>query len=312
VDAARIAAVCKVVMPGAFSTSRRSIGVALVVAAALLTVTASPAGAKPPRLTTAAASGGLVSATWSLPAGVGAEFFEIAESPDVNAYGYFRCNPAVCAPGEGASIRFGVLGSTQTSLTPTDPRPPLPAGTYYLHIAGHDRIHDGCPLIEFSDIMEIQIDGSGDAAATSQPAAPGTGDCTLIRRPGGVVEGGGGGGGAFPGDKTAPAARLRFARKQDIDKFAVRASMSEPGTLTVGALVRIGRLPGRTYVFRTASRKVNGGVLAKLRLKPTKKDRRALKRALRNRKRLRARITLTATDRAGNSRTVHGTVALKQ
>jgi hypothetical protein len=314
-NAARIAAARRRVMPGAVSTCRRSIGILLIIAATLLTAAVSPAAANPPTLASAGASGGIVTAQWALPPSVVAEFVEVAHYPDVNAYGYFVCSGALRGAdfcrSNPAVARFGILNPDQTSLTSGDVKPPLSAGTYYVHIAGHDSVHTGCPQIEFSATFGITIDANGNAA-TTQPVAPGTGECTLIRRPGGIIErgGGGGGGGALPGDRTAPTAQLRVARRQDVDKLTVRARMSEPGTLTAGALVRVGGLSGRTYAFRIASRKVTGGVLAKLRPKLAKRHKRVVKRALR-RKRLRAQITVTATDRAGNSRTLRRTVTLK-
>ena len=87
--------------------------------------------------------------------------------------------------------------------------------------------------------------------------------------------------------------------------------MSEPGTLTARASVDVGGLLAKIYTFRPASRKVTGGVLATLPLKLSKKHKRALKRALRRGKRLRARVAVTATDRAGNRPTKHAIIRLK-
>jgi hypothetical protein len=266
------------------------------------------AAATPPALKSAGASGGLVSASWSLPPNVGSEFFEIARYPDVNVYGYFRqhlVRPGKPEDGAESQVRFGTVGSSQTSLAPSDPTPPLEAGTYFVHIAGHDRVHNGCPDIEFSDIFQITIDAAGNGASAGV-VAPGTGDCRL-----GESGGGGGGGGPIRGDETPPTARLRYSRRQDIDKLRVRARMSEPGTITARALVDVGGLLARIYNFRPASRKVTGGVQTTLRPKLSRKNKRALKRAMRRGKRLRARVTITARDRAGNITTLHATIRLR-
>lgn len=284
-----------------------------VAACALLAsalVPASTASATPPVLTPSGvgATGGLVSASWTLPQNVTSQFFEIAKYPDVNASGYFRqklVRPGQPEDGAESQVRFGTLNSTQTSLTPSDPTPPLSAGTYYVHIAGHDSRHTGCPQIEFSDIAEVVIGASGNATSTGI-AAPGTGVCTRIR--GG---GGGGGGTVVPGDTTPPTTQLRYSRRQDIDRLRVRARMSEPGTFTVRALVDVGGLLARIYNFKPARRKVTGGVLTTLRPRLSARNKRALKRAMRRGKRLRARITLTATDRAGNTKTQHATIRLR-
>lgn len=286
----------------------------IAVAAAIMALAtlSAPADARPPQITSAGATNGFATATWALPSTVGAEFFELAKYPEVNVYGYFRqkCDRLCPDPAnpEGNVVRFGVLGADQTSLTSADAKPPLPPGTYYIHIAGHDRVYDACPSIEFSDMMEITIKDGG--AVESRLYGPGTGDCTL-RRNSPASGGGSGGGGAKFNDETLPVAKLRYSRKQDIDKLRVRARMSEPGTLTARATVSVGGLLARLYTFKPASRRVTGGVLATLPLKLSKKHKRALKRALRRGKRLRARVAVTAIDRAGNTITEHATIRLK-
>ena len=306
-------------MAEALSGRHRHTVAAFVVALALAAVAAAPAEARPPKIETVGATGGIVTANWSLPPNVTSQFVEIGQFLEVNAYGYFACyrDPPAgpggtrCGEGESNLVRFGVLGSGQTSLITADTKPPLPAGTYYAHIAGHDAIHNGCPQIEFSDIVEVTI-GPDGSETSSRVVAPGTGECTLIRGSGGSAGGGGGGGGGVPGDETAPVAQLRFSKKQDIDKLAVRARMSEPGTLTARALVDVGGLLAAIYTFKPKTRKVSGGLLAKLPLKVSKKKKRALKRAMRRGKRLRARITVTAVDRAGNTTTKHAIIRLKR
>jgi hypothetical protein len=297
------------------SGRQRHVAAAFVVATVLIAAAAAPAEAQPPRLAAAGATGGIVTAGWSLPPNVSSQFVEIGKYLEVNAFGYFQCfrapRPTACGQGESNLLRFGVLSSDQTSLTAADVKPPLPAGTYYVHIAGHDAVHTGCPQIEFSDIVELTIgpDGSG---TSSRVVAPGTGDCTLIRGSGGTAGGGGGSGGGIAGDQLPPVAQLRYAKRQDIDKLTIRGRMSEPGTLTAKALVDVGGLLAKIYTFRPRTRKVSGGLLVRLPLKVSKKKKRALKRAMRRGKRLRARVTLTAVDRAGNATTKHAVVRLKR
>jgi hypothetical protein len=300
----------------AFALSARHCRALAALAGAMiaLALVSAPAEGRPPKLEAVGATGGLVTASWSLPPNVSSQFLEVAKYLEVNAYGYFACHrdplPTLCGEGESNILRFGVLGSDQTALTADDPKPPLPAGTYYVHIAGNDAVHTGCPRIEFSDIVELTI--GPDGTTSSKVVAPGTGECTLIRGSGGTVGGGGGGGGGVPGDETPPVSQLRFAKRQDIDKLAVRARMSEPGTLTARALVDVGGLLARIYPLRPKTRKVSGGLLVKLPLKVSKKSKRALKRAMRRGKRLRARVTLTAVDRAGNTTTKHAIIRLKR
>ncbi len=242
------------------------------------------------------ASGGIVTATWSLPGERAVGVLRDRGYPEVNVYGYFR--QRLVGQERRKTARRAGCGSasstpSQTSLTAGDPKPPLPAGVYYVHIAGHDRACGGaCAQIEFSDIVEVTIGADGNSVS-SRVVAPGTG------------------GGVVAGDKIPPTAQLRFARRQDIDKLLVRGRMSEPGTLTARAVVDVGGLLAKIYTFRPKARKVTGGVLARLPLKISKKQKSALKRSMRRGKRLRARVSLTATDRAGNSITKHAVIRLK-
>jgi hypothetical protein len=299
-------------MAGAFALGIRRALAALALASALTTVLAASAAARPPQLATAGAANGIATASWSLPANVRSEFFEIANLPDVNPYGYFQCNKdlrgEVCDEGS-IVVRFGVLNAGQTALESHDATPALSPGTYYIHIAGHDNVHDGCASIEFSDMWKLEV---GASTTVGSLYGPGTGDCTLIRPKPGTPGGGSVGGGGKFTDETPPTAQLRYSKRQDIDKLRVRARMSEPGTLAVRALVDVGGLLARIYNFRPRTRKVAGGVLTTLPLKLSKKNKRALKRAMRKRKRLRVRVTLTAVDRAGNTTTKHATIRLKR
>jgi len=275
--------------------------VALAAATTVIALTAASATARPPQLETVGATPGrIATATWSLPANVGSQFFELANDPEVNVYGYFR---------QIHLLRFGVLDYDQTALIQSDSSPPLDPGIYYVHVAGHDGVHDGCAVVEFSDILKLTI--NPDGTTSSQPGGPGTGDCTLIRPKAGHPGGGSVGGGGTSLDKTAPVAQLRYARRQDIDKLLVRGRMSEPGTLTARALVDVGGLLAKIYMFRPSTRKASGGVLTRLPIRVSRKHKRALKRAMRRGKRIRARVILTAMDRAGNTTSKHVTIRLK-
>ena len=126
----------------------------------MLALVSAPAVASPPSLQTVGATGGLVTATWSLPTSVTSEFFEVAKYPDVNVYGYFRqklVRPGTPEDGAESQVRFGVLESSQTSLTADDPKPPLPAGVYYVHIAGHDAPAAACARDRVLATVEVTI-----------------------------------------------------------------------------------------------------------------------------------------------------------
>jgi hypothetical protein len=239
--------------------------------------------------------------TWSLPQGVTSQFIQTSTSSDVNEDGYFN-----------TLVNLSVVGPSQTSFT--DPFNFEP-GVYYLHVAGHDkRCRAGvCPPIEFSDVMSFEVTAASAASATAATAfSPRAVDAAALD-----CSGQGGGGVTLPSttggpgpDKVRPLQLLSFAPIQDVDKLFVRAQMSEPGTLRASAKVSV---PGasRVYGFKTVSRAVGSNVRTKLRLKLAKKRLKTVKRALRRGKRLKARITVTATDKAGNKRAQKATIRLK-
>jgi hypothetical protein len=214
--------------------------------------------------------------TWSLPQGVSSQFIQTSESSEVNEDGYFR-----------TLENFNVVGGTATSFF--DPYN-FPAGIYYLHVAGHDQKCRGgvCPPIQFSEVMTFQVPGVGSGPGGALPSTSG---------------------GPGP-DRVKPLQRLSFAAVQDVDRLFVRSQMSEPGTLTASAKVSV---PGASKVlgFKTVSRAVGGNVMTKLRLKLTKKRLKAVKRALRRGKRLKAKVTVTARDKAGNRSAQKATIRLK-
>ncbi len=110
--------------------------------------------------------------------------------------------------------------------------------------------------------------------------------------------GGGGGGPPPPPPDNPPVSSLVSSSKQDVDKLFVRASMNEPGTLAAGATVSV---PGaaKVYRFKRATKTVSANQSVKLRLKLSKKALKKVKRALRHKRKLRANVTLTATDMTG-------------
>jgi plastocyanin len=103
----------------------------------------------------------------------------------------------------------------------------------------------------------------------------------------------------YPKDTAKPVASLSTPSKQDVDKLYVKASMNEAGALTAEGSVSVPSGAAKVYRFKTATRAVAANTVAKLRLKLSKNSLRAVKRALRHRK-LRAKVTVTAKDGAGN------------
>jgi hypothetical protein len=235
--------------------------------------------ADPPvlRSVTVPLNGNHPTSVWSLPPNVASQFIQTSESSDVNEDGYFN-----------SLIDFNTVAPSQTAFVDQFDFPP---GVYYLHVAGHDKrcIKESvCPRIEFSEVMTFQVPGVGSGPGGTLPSTTGG-----------------------PGrDRIAPIEVLSFAPVQDVDKLFVRARMSEAGTLTARATVSVAGA-SKIYRFKTVSRKAAANVTKKLRLRLAKKRLKAVKRALRKGKRLKAKVTVTATDKARNKKAQKATIRLK-
>ena len=252
-----------------------------VALAALLAVLASPARAQPPVIGTVGVQNGYAGAKWSLPAGVQSEFYEVASDSATGTFGYFL---------QRNLLRFGTLDRGQTCVV--DDGPPLTPGVYYIHVAGHDR-DPGAPTIEFSATKRVVVLAGGGTFTCSGSGGGGGGD----------------GGGGTVKDADKPSCALRFERRQDIDKLHVRARMNEAGQLSATAVVVVG---GKPMAFKFSSRTAKQNRFARLPLKlARKKDLRAVKRALRRGKRLRAKVLVSARDRAGNEQERRVTIRLR-
>jgi hypothetical protein len=102
---------------------------------------------------------------------------------------------------------------------------------------------------------------------------------------------------------------LRFGRKQDVDKLFVKVQTSENAKVRASGTVRVGNA-SKTYRFKSVTRSLPGGASVKLRLRLPKKALKAVKRSIAKHARPRAKITVTATDAAGNRRTKKAAVRL--
>jgi len=101
---------------------------------------------------------------------------------------------------------------------------------------------------------------------------------------------------------VAPVQALSFRRTQDIDRLAVAVRLDEAAALFVAGTVNVPR-SSRVFRFKSFRRSVTGGVRTSVRLKLSRPGLRAAKRYLDRRgRRLTAKVTVSARDRAGNSR----------
>lgn len=214
---------------------------------------------------------------WTLPTGekgqVQSEFLETATGSGTGVGGHFL---------QKNLLTFRTLHPTDTSFTDTREYQP---GTYYVHIGGHDPkcIAGACEAIEFSNILSFDV---------VAPPPPGSG---------------GGGGNT---DNLAPLQTLSFSAVQDIDKLRITTRVSEAGTVTGAGTVAVGGA-AKVYRFKRTSRSVTANSKATLRFKLSKKRLRAVKRALKKRKHLKAKLTVTVADKAGNKRSAKVSVGLR-
>jgi hypothetical protein len=127
---------------------------------------------------------------------------------------------------------------------------------------------------------------------------------------GGTCQPGSGGSGGGVSDKVAPTQKLTYAPVQDIDKLSVKVRTSETATVRVTATVNISGA-SKLYRFKPVSRSLAAQASTRIQLSLAKKVLRRAKRALKKHKRLKAKLSVTATDAAGNRALSKATIRLK-
>ena len=223
-------------------------------------------------------AGGVVSATWTLAAGVVPLFAEISTSAARDGIGFLD------------TVITSQLGATQASFTAEGPLAP---GLYYVHIASTPT-PDPCAnddpacVREFSNIREITIPQPTSLPATqSAPPSPP----------------------APTPDKALALGAVTASSTQDVDKLSITLNPGEAVKVKLSGSVTV---PGasKVYRFKTVNKSLGAGK-TKLSLKLASKAKKAVKRALRRKKTLKAKLTLVVTDNAGNAQTKKYTVRLK-
>jgi hypothetical protein len=111
-------------------------------------------------------------------------------------------------------------------------------------------------------------------------------------------------------DKLTAFTFLDAASPQRLRNLVVRAAMGEPGTITATGTVSAPNT-SRVYRFKTASVKALPGITNKLRLRLPKKALKAVQKALKRHKKLKAKVIVTARDNSGNTHSEKGTIKLK-
>jgi hypothetical protein len=114
-------------------------------------------------------------------------------------------------------------------------------------------------------------------------------------------------------DTTAPVARLSGALAQHpLRRAAILVAVTCPAEACTAGATGMLRLPGRTHALRLRARPVSvgQGQTLTLRLALSRAARSAVRRALRTRRGLEARLLVTVTDTAGNAATAPRSVRL--
>jgi len=112
-------------------------------------------------------------------------------------------------------------------------------------------------------------------------------------------------------DTVLEVLAMRIRRRQDVDNLSVVARLAEPGTVTARARVRLRGGSARLIVTRRAAAGAVPHETLRLRLRLPRAGFQRVKRALRRGDRVRARVTMTVSDSAGNSRTKKRRVRLR-
>ena len=115
-----------------------------------------------------------------------------------------------------------------------------------------------------------------------------------------------------PADTTLEVLALRIARRQDVDSLSVVVRLAEPGTVTARARVRLRGGAARLISSRRVTVQAAANRTYRLRLSLPRAAVHRIKRALRRGVRVRANVTLTVSDTAGNSRTKSRRVRLRR
>ena len=246
--------------------------VAVVALAASLIMSVPVAQAAPPTLHSA----GVVplrhlSATWTLNSGE-SNSIEAATSPATGSDGSFF---------EENKVFWDSLSPTSSSHVSAEQVPP---GTLYVHVSSFDVNCVPCPINEWSNILTV--------AVPPEPAPPPPPAPTFI-------------------DKVAPFQTIAVSSKQKVSGLSLRVLVNESGALTANGSVTVPEGASKLYRFKQVTRAITENVPVVLRPKLPKQALRAVKRALKHRKKLRANFTIATLDQSGNGSVTHRTIKLK-
>jgi hypothetical protein len=258
---------------------KRKCAAALAVVAMLALAPSAGASAM---LNTLTQTNGVLSATWTLDPGSESWEFQVSTSDLRDVDGYFV-----------DEIRFADLARDQTSFTAPEPLPP---GQYFVQIFNTptfdicaDPAGVGCTF-DYSNIRSVFI----------PPPPPPPGPPPPLLAP------------LSSADFVVAEGDVTVASSQHVNKLSIKISPGENVRATLSGSVSV---PGASKVFKfksvTKSVAAAPGPGTKLALKLPAKAKKAVKKALKRKKVLKAKLKLLLTDAAGNKKTSKYTVRLK-
>lgn len=114
-------------------------------------------------------------------------------------------------------------------------------------------------------------------------------------------------------DTRAPLLRLGCKARQDIDRLTISVRVDEDATVMSAGSVRLTKrfTPPRSLALRSSRRDLKAAQARDIRLRLTPARLQRIRRALHRGGRLRAQITVSASDAAGNTRRERCTIALR-
>jgi hypothetical protein len=223
----------------------------------------------------------MITATWDNPSYDGSNVpsaVEIAHYPATWSGGSFADTRKISAPLNPGDI-------TYTS-------PALPNGTYYIHVGAYQLGNPSCDVdpdtgelacpTDYSPIWTVKI-GPGPPSISGPPSI---------------------------GDTLTRFKTLRVALTQKATRLLVLATMDEPGTVGVGGSVKV---PGvaRAFKITPISAKAAKGKAVTVKVKLSKQALAAVAKALKRHRKVKASLTITARDAAGNKKAERRSVWLK-
>jgi virginiamycin B lyase len=235
----------------------------------------------PPSDLSVSQSSGIVKASWALPPpppDMLTGFLEFSPTPDTDSDGFFT--------GQG-TITYE-FDSTDTEFDSTPET--FPPGTYYVHVSAFDP--DTCDFNGCQDKFSsppVKVVVPAPARGSPAPPAPPA---------------------ASP-DRVTAFSSLLVRSRQSFGKLYVEAAMGEPGTIAARGRVTIAGL-AHPYALRAAFAPAVPGTRVRLHLRLARKALADVRKALRRHRKVTAKITITATDLAGNVKQEQKIVRLRQ